>query len=123
MPARAFRAAYESDPAIARRMVTLLADRLRTVTDGLADMAYLDLGGRLAKYILNESERRGRTTFVLNLTQAEMGQLLGGARQTINQAARSLHDAGLVGLEGRTVTIIDEQGLRLRAMSADGRSE
>ena len=75
----------------------------------------------LAKYILNESERRGRTTFALNLTQAEMGQLLGGARQTINQAARSLHDAGLVGLDGRTVTIIDEEGLRLRAMSADGR--
>ena len=123
VPARAFRTAYESDPAIARRMVTLLADRLRRVTDGLADMAYLDLGGRLAKYILSESERRGRTSFVLNLTQAEMGQLLGGARQTINQAARSLHDAGLVGLDGRTVTIIDEQGLRLRAMSADGRLE
>ncbi len=120
VPARAFRAAYESDPAIARRMVTLLADRLRRVTDGLADMAYLDLGGRLAKYILNESERRGRTTFALNLTQAEMGQLLGGARQTINQAARSLHDAGLVGLEGRTVTIIDEEGLRLRRCQLTG---
>ena len=123
VPAWAFRAAYESDPAIARRMVTLLADRLRRVTDGLADLAYLDLGGRLAKYILSEADRRGRTTFALNLTQAEMGQLLGGARQTINQAARSLHDAGLVGLDGRTVTIIDVEGLRLRAMSAGDRHE
>jgi CRP/FNR family transcriptional regulator, cyclic AMP receptor protein len=121
VPARAFRAAYASDPAISQRMVTLLADRLRRVTDGLADLAYLDLGGRLAKYILSESERSGRQSFVLSLTQAEMGQLLGGARQTINQAARSLHDAGLVGLDGRTVTIIDEAGLRLRAMSAGGR--
>lgn len=123
VPARAFRAAYESDAAIARRMVTLLAERLRHVTDGLADLAYLDLGGRLAKYILGEAERRGSTRFVLSLTQAEIGQLLGGARQTINQAARSLQAAGLIDLDGRTVDIIDESGLQLRALSAGGKFE
>lgn len=123
VPARSFRAAWESDPAIARRMVVLLAQRLRTVTDGLADLAYLDLGGRLAKYLLKESERQGRTTFKMPLTQAELGQLLGGARQTVNQVGRSLERAGLVAIAGRTVHILDERALRLRAMSAGGRFE
>jgi CRP/FNR family cyclic AMP-dependent transcriptional regulator len=121
VPARAFRTAYDSDPAIARRMVSMLAQRLRTVTDGLADLAYLDLGGRLAKYLVRESERQGRTTFRLPLTQAELGQLLGGARQTVNQVGRSLERDGLVVLEGRTVRILDEQGLRARASSSGGR--
>ncbi len=123
VPARSFRTAWNSDPAIARRMVVLLAQRLRTVTDGLADLAYLDLAGRLAKYLLKESERQGRSTFKVPLTQAELGQLLGGARQTVNQVGRSLERAGLVTIDGRTVQILDEHALRRRAMSAGGRFE
>ena len=123
VPAGAFRTAYRSDPAIARQMVTMLAARLRTVTDGLADLAYLDLGGRLAKYLLTESQRQGRTAIALPLTQAELGQMLGGARQTVNQVMRALEEAGLILLEGRTVRIVDERGLRLRSVSAGGRFE
>lgn len=123
VPARSFRAAWESDPAIARRMVALLALRLRTVTDGLADLAYLDLGGRLAKYLLKEYERQGSATLKIPLTQAELGNLLGGARQTVNQVGRSLERAGLVAIAGRTVHILDEHALRLRAMSSGGRFE
>ena len=123
VPARAFRVAYDTDPAIARRMVPMLARRLRTVTDGLADLAYLDLGGRLAKFLVRESERHGRSTFRMSLTQAELGQLLGGARQTVNQVGRSLERDGLIALDGRTVRILDEHGLRARAMSSGGRFE
>ena len=123
VPARAFRAAYEADPGIARRMVPMLARRLRTVTDGLADLAYLDLGGRLAKFLVRESERHGHTTFRMSLTQAELGQLLGGARQTVNQVGRSLERDGLIALDGRTVRILDERGLRARALSSGGRFE
>jgi CRP-like cAMP-binding protein len=123
VPARAFHAAYATDPAIARRMVPMLARRLRTVTDGLADLAYLDLGGRLAKFLVRESERHGGTTFRMSLTQTELGQLLGGARQTVNQVARSLERDGLIALHGRTVCILDEPGLRIRATSSGGRFE
>jgi CRP/FNR family cyclic AMP-dependent transcriptional regulator len=123
VPARSFRDAYESDPAIARRMVSLLGQRLRTVTDGLADLAYLDLGGRLAKYLLNESERQRRAEFRLPLTQLELGQVLGGARQTVNQARRSLERDGLIAIDGRNVRILDDGRLRNRAMSSGGRFE
>lgn len=123
IPAPSFRAAYGSDPAISRQMVVLLGARLRTVTDGLADLAYLDLGGRLAKYLMAESERRNEVTFRLALTQAELGQLLGGARQSVNQVVRSFEQAGLIALDGRTVRILDERGLRLRSMSSGGRFE
>jgi CRP-like cAMP-binding protein len=115
VPARAFRAAYDRDPAIARRLVTLLSDRMRAVSDGLADLVYLDLGGRLAKYLLVEATRQGRSTVTLTLTQAELGQLLGGARQSVNQVLQALERSGLVALDGRKVRIVDEAALRRRA--------
>ncbi len=123
VPAGAFRDAYQSDPAIARQMVTMLGARLRSVTDGLADLSYLDLGGRLAKYLLSESERQGTATITLPLTQGELGQMLGGARQTVNQVMRTLEVAGLVVLDGRTVRIVDVRGLRERSLSAGARFE
>ncbi len=60
--------------------------------------------------------RSGRPTF--GRADPELGQLLGGARQTVNQVARALEHAGLVELHGRHVRIVDVEGLRLRAMSA-----
>ena len=121
VPARAFRSAYDDDPAIARRLVQLLAERLRALSDGLADLTYLDLGGRLAKYLATEADRVGATSFRLTLTQAELGQMLGGARQTVNQVLQSLAAAGLVTVEGRNVRIHDLAGLRLRAVTGSTR--
>jgi CRP-like cAMP-binding protein len=122
VPARAFRGAYDDDPAIARRLVQLLAERLRALSDGMADLAYLDLGGRLAKFLVAEAERLGATSFRLSLTQAELGQMLGGARQTVNQVLQSLAAAGLVTVEGRNVRIHDLAGLRLRSVTGSSRS-
>ena len=118
IPAAAFKAAYEDDGAIARQLVTLLADRVRAVSEGLADLTSLDLGGRLAKYLLNEAELAGTDRFPLRLSQSELGQLVGGARQTVNQLMRSLERDGLIALEGRNVRVVDPDGLRLRASSA-----
>jgi CRP-like cAMP-binding protein len=122
VPARAFRSAYDDDPAIAHRLVSLLSARMRSLNDGFTDLASLDLGGRLAKYIVAEVERQGRDQLKLTLTQAELGQLLGGARQTVNQVMQSLERAGLVQLEGRTVRVVDLDGLRRRAMTPGGKS-
>lgn len=121
VPAAAFRAAYDSDPAIPRRLVSLLSERMRSLNDGFTDLASLDLGGRLAKYLVGEAERQQRDTIRLTLTQAELGQLLGGARQTVNQVMQSLERAGLVEVHGRTVAVRDLVGLRRRAQTPGGK--
>jgi CRP-like cAMP-binding protein len=122
VPARAFRDAYDHDPGIPRRLVALLSERMRSLNDGFTDLASLDLGGRLAKYLVVEAEQTGRDTFKLSLTQAELGQLLGGARQTVNQVMQSLERAGLVEVSGRTVRVLDREGLRQRALTPGGKS-
>jgi CRP/FNR family transcriptional regulator, cyclic AMP receptor protein len=118
IPGEVFREVYDTEPAVPRRLVELLSDRLRTTSDGLADLTYLDLGGRLAKYLLRECERTGDTTLVLTLNQTELGQMIGGARQTVNQLLQSLERANLIVVEGRTIRVVDRDGLQLRALSA-----
>ncbi len=118
IPAAVFRAAYDEEPAMARCLVGLLSDRLRVTNDGLADLTYLDLGGRLAKYLLRECEQAGSNSVTLSLNQSELGRMIGGARQTVNQLLHSLERANLIAIEGRTVRILDRDGLQLRAMSS-----
>jgi len=121
VPGRAFLDAYRADPAIAQRLVTLLSGRMRSINDGFTDLASLDLGGRLAKFVLAEAERRNTDVFKLSLTQAQLGQLLGGARQTVNQVMQGLERAELVRMEGRTVRVLDREGLRLRSLTPGGK--
>ena len=121
LPGRVFREVYAADPAIARRLVALLSARMRSLNDGFTDLASLDLGGRLAKFVLAEAERSNADVVRLSLTQAQLGQLLGGARQTVNQVMQGLERAGLVRIEGRTVRVLDREGLRMRSLTPGGK--
>ncbi len=118
IPASAFTVAYLADSAIARQLVRLLAERLRATSDNLADLTYLDLGGRLAKYLVAQSDSSGTSTVTLQLTQGELGRILGGARQTVNQLMQSLERSGLITVDGRTIRVVDMEGLRLRSLSS-----
>ena len=118
IPAAVMRSAYDADPAIARRLVTLLADRVRAQSDVLTDLASLDLTARLAKFLLAESERQAAADFALVLNQTELGQIVGGSRQSVNQALRSLESSGTISSSARRVRILDAQRLRMRSMSS-----
>jgi len=113
-----FVSAYECDGAISRTLVAHLARRLRSTSERLTDLTILDLGARLAKYLGGEAElaaARGSTQFELLLNQSELGQLLGGARQSINQLLAILERDGILTVDGRQVTVIDTERLAQRA--------
>ena len=52
-----------------------------------------------------------RSTRRLNLTQEELGQLVGLSRQTVNRVLRSLEAAGIVSLDFGRVAILDDEAL------------
>lgn len=113
-----FMSAYECDGAISRTLVGHLAHRLRSTSERLTDLTILDLGARLAKYLGSEAElaaARGSNGFELLLNQSELGQLLGGARQSINQVLALMERDGILRVDGRQVTVVDAQRLAQRA--------
>jgi CRP-like cAMP-binding protein len=107
-------------PEVARGLLTQLAGRLRRANDVVADLVFSDVPGRVAKALLDLSQRFGRTAddgvhVHHDLTQEELAQLVGASRETVNKALADFASRGWLRLEARSVVIMDIDRLRRRA--------
>lgn len=110
----------DSHPTLAKDMLRALAVRLRRTNIALADLVFSDVPGRVAKALLDLAERFGAPTedgihVPHDLTQEELAQLVGASRETINKSLAEFVSRGWIRLEGRAVTLIDVERLKLRA--------
>ena len=107
-------------PDVARHLLRALARRLRRTNEALADLVFSDVPGRVAKALLDLSERFGRPTddglrVAHDLTQEELAQLVGASRETVNKALADFAARGWIRLEPRSVTILDVERVERRA--------
>ncbi len=85
---------------------------VRRLTGANADLVFLDLPRRVAKLLLMRMRESGRPLIELGLTQTEIASLLGGSRQSVNQALREFEKRNWILAEGQTVTILQVERLR-----------
>jgi len=85
----------------------------------MGDLVFADVPGRVAKALIDLSERFGtarddgiRVTH--DLTQEELAQLVGASRETVNKALADFATRGWILLEPRGVTILDVDKLSRR---------
>jgi len=107
-------------PEVAASMLAALARRLRRTNDTLADLVFTDVPGRVAKALLDLSQRFGRpidegVLVAHDLTQEELAQLVGASRETVNKALADFASRGWLRLEPRSVVIMDIERLSRRA--------
>ena len=107
-------------PDVARALLAQLAARLRKANDVVADLVFSDVPGRVAKALLDLSQRFGRTAddgvhVHHDLTQEELAQLVGASRETVNKALADFVQRGWLRLEPRSVVLLDVERLRRRA--------
>jgi CRP-like cAMP-binding protein len=92
---------------------------VRRLTEQAGDLIFLDLGGRLAKLLLQLAENRspddGMVVLNLGLSQSDFAAMVGATRQAVNRALQLLAARGLISLDGRTIVLRDLSGLRRRA--------
>ena len=99
-----------SDDQLAEALLRILGAMVRRTTRQISDLAFLSLQGRVAAKLLDLTEPgQARTR---RITQVELATMVGGARQTVNQALRSLETRGFIRSEGRTFEILDRDQLR-----------
>ncbi|TMR98656.1 Crp/Fnr family transcriptional regulator [Nonomuraea basaltis] len=104
-------------PGLADEFLRLLGHMVRRLTGQAADLAFLDLGGRLAKLLLQLADKSGGTQGVVDLpglTQSDLAALIGATRPAVNRALQSLVSRELIAIEGRTITLLDVAALRKR---------
>jgi CRP-like cAMP-binding protein len=97
-------------PDVAFKLLQILCERLRWVSDNYEDMVFLDLPARLAKRLLRLAEQFGAPTpegmrVDLRLSQQELGNMTGVTREAVNKVLRTWEEQGMVTTERAALTI------------------
>ena len=109
---RAFEAQRTQRPAVERALVTILAERLRSLNGLLLEAYFVDAEIRVRRRLLELGEAFGGT---IPLTQAEIAQTAGTSRATVNRVLRDEEAAGTLTLGRGRTTIADAAALANRA--------
>ena len=116
LPGDAVRAVLRRSPDVAEEIMRQQAATIRRVNGMVADLVFLDLPRRVAKYVVDHADHRGCAH--LGMSQSELAATLGGVRQSVNAALRGLERRGWIRMEGRDVTVRDPAALESYATSA-----
>ncbi len=105
---------FERHPAVWIRLIDVLCERLRATDLHMAEIALLRLPVRLAKAVLRIAKLRsapGGRNAAIQLSQRDLGNLIGTTRETVNRCLRKWQQDGVVRVEGDGITILDRATL------------
>ena len=104
---------YRDRPHELWNVVKLLASRLRSMDEALADSVFLDVTGRTAKRLL---ELAGDSDeFTLPITQEELAGMVGASRERVNKAIASFVKLGWLEQTERRYVITNREQLSIRS--------
>jgi CRP-like cAMP-binding protein len=102
-------------PELAQRLLEVLCGRLRKTSEQLEDAFFLDMPGRLAKALLAARTAAPGGGVQVQLTQRELGEMIGTARESVNKVLHTWQRDGLVDLRRGAIAIRQPEGLELLA--------
>jgi CRP/FNR family cyclic AMP-dependent transcriptional regulator len=105
-----FRDLLRSDGHVADAMLRSLGTIVRRTTRQISDLVFLDTQGKVARQLLWLAGDAGAWT--PPVTQSEIADMIGAARQSVNLALRELERRGLIRMAGRRIEILDQETLR-----------
>lgn len=108
-----------SDEGVVDALLRSLGELVRRANRQTTDLVFLDLQGRLARKLLELAAAPGGPTATVldhsRFTQTELAHMVGGVRQTVNLALRSLEARGLIRVSSGRIEILEMDALRRRA--------
>ncbi len=108
---RDFMSFLRTNPEVSAKLLSVLAIRLKRVSELVEDTLFLNLPLRLAKKLLSLSRAYGEEAaegirIDLKLSQEEWGDLVGTTRESINKQMRQWTEAGIVRADDGYVIIL-----------------
>ena len=112
---------FRSNMSAAEQLVVNMARIIRRVNEDVADLAFLDLPGRLAKKLLDLADSHGEpidggkgVEITVPLTQEELAGMIGATRPSVNKVLGWYEDQGAIQRRGRKIAILKPDMLRQR---------
>lgn len=107
-------------PDIGERLLRVLARRLRRADHDISDLTFADAASRAASQLLRlakqfGTQEDGSIRVNHDLTQEEIGQLIGAKRETVNVILNDFTHRGWIRLQHKSILITDSERLVRRA--------
>ena len=98
----------KNNPEIALKLIDILCARLRRTSEQVEDVMFLDLPARLAKVLLKLAENApdGPQGRKIEMTQREVGQIIGMSRESTNKQLRLWEQRNWVRLERGSIVVV-----------------
>lgn len=101
----------EQYPQIALRLMDLMAQRLQSMENKLADIAFKSVPQRLATVLLDlvadSSLPQNGTPTVVRYTHQQLAEMIGSYRETVTKAVGDFRDGGLIRIEEEAIYLTD----------------
>jgi len=100
----------QQNPDFAVKIISHLARKLNTTMQQVSASTGASVKERLLKLLIRLADEYGKirsdvTVIELNITQQEMGNMIGASRVKTSQVLRELREAGIVGRQGKYYTL------------------
>lgn len=114
LPKERFQALVRRRPDLAGGVIRTLAGRLRKLVEMVEAFALKEVRQRVAGLLLMLAEQHG-PEFTLPANNEQIAARLGTVREVVSRALHGFAQDGLIQLNGRSVRILDPEGLRDRS--------
>ena len=99
-------------PETAMRILSSMSLRLQHFVRLIEDLGLREVSARLARYLLEESDRVGRRRFRLPVAKGDLARQLGTSPETLSRTFTRLRERALLDTSGKTVHLLDVERLR-----------
>ncbi len=93
------------NPEIAINLIKPMTSRIRMLAKNVSSLALLDVYGRVARTLLDQSEERGDVLVTEKLTQQEIADMVGASRAMVSRILKDLKEGGYISIEKKRITI------------------
>jgi CRP/FNR family transcriptional regulator, cyclic AMP receptor protein len=105
-----FFAVLARDFSLTRKILQTLSARLRKANEVIESMALLDVGGRLARYLIRLADESGQPAVdgyfvVTRPTHQEIANSIGATRETVTRMLKQFESRKLIRTKGQTVWV------------------
>jgi CRP-like cAMP-binding protein len=108
LEAEAFERVLQEHPLITRYLLRRLGSRLRRLVALIERLSFQEVVGRVAAYLVERSRAGG--PFLLE-ANAAIAAKVGTVPELVSRNLSRLQSTGVIGLDGRTVTVLDHRRL------------
>ncbi|MEO8659675.1 MAG: Crp/Fnr family transcriptional regulator [Bryobacteraceae bacterium] len=99
-------------PEVSLKLLQVVGARLRRLVGIIEELSFTTVRHRLISWILREAKKSGTATFALQMSHQELAAHIGTVRELVSRNLTRLQAQGFIAMNGREITIVDEEGLQ-----------